>query len=99
MHEWGDPIALLKFTGLSPIEKLRYGLMMFMATRRQTAGALERLSAKDGSSPGADAGSTTPCRLPSRRPQILTSSTDNISSRLALDADQAHRHIAKIIVP
>ena len=47
LHEWGDPIALLKFPGLSPIEKLRYGLMMFMATRRQTAGALERLSAKD----------------------------------------------------
>jgi protoporphyrinogen oxidase len=47
LHEWGDPIALLKLSGLSPIEKLRYGLMMFMATRRQTAGALERLSAKD----------------------------------------------------
>ena len=47
LHEWGDPIALLKFPGLSPIEKLRYGLMMYMATRRQTAGALERLSAKD----------------------------------------------------
>jgi protoporphyrinogen oxidase len=47
LHEWGDPIALLKFPGLSPIEKLRYGLMMFMATRRQTAGALEHLSAKD----------------------------------------------------
>jgi protoporphyrinogen oxidase len=47
LHEWGDPIALLKFPGLSLIEKLRYGLMMFMATRRQTAGALEHLSAKD----------------------------------------------------
>ena len=32
LHEWGDPIALLKFPGLSPIEKARYGLMMFMAT-------------------------------------------------------------------
>ena len=47
LHAWGDPIALLKFPGLSPIEKLRYGLMMFMATRRKSPGALERLSAKE----------------------------------------------------
>jgi protoporphyrinogen oxidase len=47
LHPWGDPIALLKFPGLSFIQKLRYGLMMFMATRRQTAGALEHLSAKE----------------------------------------------------
>ena len=46
LHDWGDPIALLKFPGLSPIEKARYGLMMFAATRRKTAGALEHLSAK-----------------------------------------------------
>jgi protoporphyrinogen oxidase len=47
LHEWGDPIALLKFPGLSPIEKGRYGLMMFFATRRKTAGALEHISAKE----------------------------------------------------
>jgi protoporphyrinogen oxidase len=46
LHEWGDPLALLKFPGLSPIEKLRYGLMMFMATRRKSAGALEQISAR-----------------------------------------------------
>ncbi len=46
LHAWGDPIALLKYPGLSPIEKVRYGLMMFIATRRKTAGALEYLSAK-----------------------------------------------------
>ena len=46
VHDWGDPIALLKFPGLSPIEKVRYGLMMFVATRRKSAGALEQLSAK-----------------------------------------------------
>jgi protoporphyrinogen oxidase len=46
LHQWGDPIALLKFPGLSLTEKARYGLMMFMATRRKTAGALEHLSAK-----------------------------------------------------
>jgi protoporphyrinogen oxidase len=46
MHAWGDPIALLKFPGLSPIGKLRYGLMMFLATRRKSAGSLEHLSSK-----------------------------------------------------
>jgi protoporphyrinogen oxidase len=46
VHDWGDPIALLKFPGLSPIQKLRYGLMMFVATRRKSAGALEHESAK-----------------------------------------------------
>ena len=46
VHAWGDPVALLKFPSLSPIEKLRYGLMMFMATRRKSAGALEHLTAK-----------------------------------------------------
>jgi protoporphyrinogen oxidase len=46
VHAWGDPIALLRFPGLSPIEKLRYGLMMFMATRRKEAGSLEHLTAK-----------------------------------------------------
>ena len=46
VHPWGDPIALLKFPGLSPIGKLRYGLMMFLATRRKSAGALEHLSSK-----------------------------------------------------
>jgi protoporphyrinogen oxidase len=46
VHEWGDPIALLKYPGLSPVEKLRYGLMMFMAMRRSSAAVLENLSAK-----------------------------------------------------
>jgi protoporphyrinogen oxidase len=46
VHEWGDPIALLKFPGLSPVEKLRYGLMIFIATRRKSAGSLEHLSSK-----------------------------------------------------
>ena len=47
MHAWGDPIALIRFPGLSPFAKMRYGLMMFMATRRRTAGALEHLTAKE----------------------------------------------------
>ena len=46
IHDWGNPVALLKFPGLSLIDKLRYGLMMFVATKRKTPGELERMSAK-----------------------------------------------------
>jgi protoporphyrinogen oxidase len=44
--DWGDPVALLRFPGLDPIEKFRYGVMMFLATKRQSPGALENHSAK-----------------------------------------------------
>src|SRR5271165_2082891 len=36
LHRWGDPVSLLRFPMLSPIEKLRYGLLMFVSTRRDT---------------------------------------------------------------
>ena len=47
LHDWGDPIALLKFPELSLLAKLRYGLMMFLATKRREPGALENVSARD----------------------------------------------------
>ena len=47
LHPWGDPISLLRFPHLGPIEKFRYGLLMFLSTRRRNWAALERLSAKD----------------------------------------------------
>ena len=47
MHDWGNPVALLRFPLLSFFEKLRYGLMMLAATKRRTAGGLELRSAKD----------------------------------------------------
>ena len=46
LHEWGNPIALLRFPELSWVEKLRYGLMMFLSVRRGSPGSLEFLSAK-----------------------------------------------------
>jgi protoporphyrinogen oxidase len=46
LHDWGNPIALLKFPGLSPLEKLRYALMMLLATRRRNSGPLEHMSAR-----------------------------------------------------
>jgi protoporphyrinogen oxidase len=46
LYEWGNPIALLRFPGLSMAEKLRYGLMMFRSVHRNSAGSLENLSAR-----------------------------------------------------
>jgi protoporphyrinogen oxidase len=46
LQEWGNPIALLKFKGLTLVEKSRYGMMMFLATQRRSAGRLEKFSSK-----------------------------------------------------
>lgn len=47
LYPWGDPISLLKFPKLSLIEKLRYGAMMFVSSKRGDAQNLENVSAKD----------------------------------------------------
>jgi protoporphyrinogen oxidase/putative flippase GtrA len=46
LHRWGDPIALLRFPLLSFVEKLCYGVLIFVATRRGAWPALETMSAK-----------------------------------------------------
>jgi protoporphyrinogen oxidase len=46
LYEWGNPVALLRFSKLSVVEKLRYGLMMFLSVRRRSPGSLEFLSAR-----------------------------------------------------
>ncbi len=46
LHKWGDPQALLSFPGLSLAQKLRYGTMMFLSSRRKAPGKLENISAK-----------------------------------------------------
>jgi len=47
LHPWGDPASLLRAPFLSPVEKLRYGLFAFAATRRAGPGRLEHLRARD----------------------------------------------------
>lgn len=47
LHKWGDPLSLLAFPGLSPIEKLRYGLLAFISTKRERWDALERQTARE----------------------------------------------------
>jgi protoporphyrinogen oxidase len=46
LHKWGDPQSLLSFPGLSLAQKLRYGTMMFLASKRKAPGKLEHVSAK-----------------------------------------------------
>jgi protoporphyrinogen oxidase len=46
-YRWGDPLALLAFPKLGLIDKLRYGLHMFLSTRRRDWSALEHVNARD----------------------------------------------------
>jgi len=47
LHDWGNPIALLKYPGVSFISRLRYGLLAFVSTRRERWDALETQSARE----------------------------------------------------
>jgi protoporphyrinogen oxidase len=47
LYPWGDPVSLLKFPKLTWLQKLRYGAMMFFATKRNDWRSLETVSAKD----------------------------------------------------
>ncbi|MGH9596115.1 MAG: NAD(P)/FAD-dependent oxidoreductase [Edaphobacter sp.] len=41
LHDWGNPIALLKFNEISLISRLRYGLFAFVSVRRERWDAIE----------------------------------------------------------
>lgn len=47
LHNWGDPVALLRFPYLSLLDKLRYGLFAFVSVRRNSWPSIEQVSAKD----------------------------------------------------
>lgn len=47
LHKFGDPVSLLGFKPLSLIEKVRYGLMAFISTKRSDWRFLDTISAKD----------------------------------------------------
>ncbi len=44
LYEWGNPLALLRFPGVSMLSRLRYGLLAFVSTRRDRWDALEHQS-------------------------------------------------------
>ncbi|MFT4262851.1 MAG: NAD(P)/FAD-dependent oxidoreductase [Nocardioides sp.] len=46
LQPWGNPVALLKFKGLSLIGKIRYGLHAFTSVKRNTWDKLDKLDAK-----------------------------------------------------
>jgi protoporphyrinogen oxidase len=46
LHKWGDPISLLTSRLLGPIEKLRYGLHVFLTSKRKRFDDLEGLTAR-----------------------------------------------------
>ncbi len=46
LHEWGNPVALLKFSEISLISRLRYGLFAFLSVRRERWDAIETESAR-----------------------------------------------------
>lgn len=45
VQPWGNPIALLKFQGLSLVAKLRYGLHAFLCTKRENWEPLDHIEA------------------------------------------------------
>jgi protoporphyrinogen oxidase len=47
LHDWGNPAALLRFPGLTFVQKIRYGLLMFISTRRDAWDSLEHRNARD----------------------------------------------------
>jgi protoporphyrinogen oxidase len=47
LHPWGDPVSLLRFPLVGLIDKLRYGIFVFICVRRNRWSALENESAKD----------------------------------------------------
>lgn len=47
LQKWGDPVALLRFRGLSLAAKIRYGLLAFVSTKRERWDAIETESARD----------------------------------------------------
>jgi protoporphyrinogen oxidase len=53
LHKWGDPISLLTTSLLNPIEKLRYGLQMFLTSKRRSFDDLENVTAKSWIEKGA----------------------------------------------
>jgi protoporphyrinogen oxidase len=47
LYPWGDPIALLKFPLLGPIDKFRYARHVFMASKRRDWSDLDRTNVHD----------------------------------------------------
>lgn len=47
LYEWGNPAALIKFPGVSLLSRLRYGLLVFVSSRRKRWDVLETQSVQE----------------------------------------------------
>lgn len=47
LHLWGNPVALLRFTEMDLLDKIRYGLFAFVSVRRNSWASLEHRTAKE----------------------------------------------------
>ena len=47
LYEWGNPVALLRFPRISPLARLRYGLLAFVSVRRDRWDALEHQTVQE----------------------------------------------------
>jgi protoporphyrinogen oxidase len=47
LHAWGDPVALLRYPGLTLLQKLRYGVFAFVCVRRNSWAAIEHESTEE----------------------------------------------------
>lgn len=47
LFRWGDPIALLRFPYLTPLQKLRYGVFAYICSHRNQWPSIENESARD----------------------------------------------------
>jgi protoporphyrinogen oxidase len=47
LHDWGNPVALMRYPSLSIVQRLRYGLFAFVCVRRKSWPALENESARE----------------------------------------------------
>ena len=45
LQPWGNPLALLRFRGLRPVAKFRYGLHAFLSTKRRDWQPLDKIEA------------------------------------------------------
>ncbi len=46
LHDWGNPVALIRFPEVSLLSRLRYGLFAFVSIRRERWDAIETESAR-----------------------------------------------------
>lgn len=47
LQAWGNPLALLRFKGISLVAKIRYGLFAFLCTKRNNWKPLDHVNARD----------------------------------------------------